>query len=458
MTDGPTPDSPQPAGRDPARPRRDRRSRAVGWGTSDILRAAALIIVFYLLLRLVWFANSLVFIVFLGILFGLAISVAVDGLERWRIPRGVGAALTAIGFFALLAGFGALMAPTLHEQGGELRRRLPEAIEQFEGWVERQRGGALGFLVRGLIPDAARDRDTADATRGAGAADSVAGDSAEREIAERDSAERDERGASADSAAPDAIADDETVDPGEEPGISFRERLTDQLGGVSNYFFRVLSSTIAVISGLALIIFLAIFIAADPDLYHRGLLHLFPHQIRRRIGEVSSATASMLRRWLLTQLIGMVVIGVVTTVALLILGVESAFALGLLAGLLEFIPTIGPVIAAVPAVAMGFLDSPQTALYVAIAYLLIQFLESNLLMPMLMHEGVNIPPAMSIVFQALMAILFGFLGLVVAVPLLAAALVPIKMLYVEDVVGDEVTVPGEEDDDEEREDADDGDA
>jgi predicted PurR-regulated permease PerM len=154
----------------------------------------------------------------------------------------------------------------------------------------------------------------------------------------------------------------------------------------------------------------------------------------------------MLRRWLITQLIGMATIGVVTTIVLLALDVEGAFALGFLAGLLEFVPTIGPILSAVPALAMAFLDSPEKALYVALAYLAIQFVESNLLMPLLMHEGVDIPPALSIVFQALMALLFGFMGLLVAVPLLAAVMVPIKMLYVEDVVGDDVIVPGEEED------------
>jgi predicted PurR-regulated permease PerM len=97
---------------------------------------------------------------------------------------------------------------------------------------------------------------------------------------------------------------------------------------------------------------------------------------------------------------------------------------------------VGPILAAVPAIAMGFLDSPEKALTVGLAYLVIQQLEGHVLIPMLMKEGMDLPPALTIVAQAVMALLFGFLGLMVAVPLLAVVIVPIKLLYVEGVVGD----------------------
>jgi predicted PurR-regulated permease PerM len=193
-----------------------------------------------------------------------------------------------------------------------------------------------------------------------------------------------------------------------------------------------------------IIIFLSIYIGADPETYHRGLMHLFPQRSRKRAGEVLSAMATVLRRWLVTQLIAMVAIGVVSTILLLALRVKAAFALGMLAGLFEFIPTVGPLLSAVPAIAMGFLDSPQKALYVIIAYWGIQFLENHLLIPLLMKGGVDIPPVLTILAQALMALVFGFLGLMVAVPLLAAIMVAVKMLYVEGVVGDRVAVVKEQ--------------
>jgi predicted PurR-regulated permease PerM len=130
----------------------------------------------------------------------------------------------------------------------------------------------------------------------------------------------------------------------------------------------------------------------------------------------------------------------VTSIALLVLRVRAPFALGVLAGLLEFIPTVGPILSAVPAVAMGFLDSPEKALYVVMAFVGIQFAENHLLIPLLMKGGVDVPPALTILSQALMALLFGFLGLMCAVPVLAATMVAVKLLYVEGVVGEEVPV------------------
>jgi predicted PurR-regulated permease PerM len=216
------------------------------------------------------------------------------------------------------------------------------------------------------------------------------------------------------------------------------------VNGVTRFLFPFLSSTLAVVSGFLIIVFLAIYIGAEPEMYRRGIMHLFPHEQRERAGEVLSAIASVLRKWLVTQLIAMVAIGAVSTIVLAVIGVKASFALGVLAGLLEFVPTIGPIMSALPAIAMGFVDSPEKALWVAIAYWGIQFFENHLLIPLLMKGGVNLPPALTILAQALMALVFGFLGLMCAVPLLAATMVAVKMLYVEGVVGDPQMGTGED--------------
>ena len=209
---------------------------------------------------------------------------------------------------------------------------------------------------------------------------------------------------------------------------------------MGRYLFSFLSSTVAVVGGLLLILFTAIYIGAEPDLYHKGLLHLFPHEARSRADEVLDAIGFTLRRWLVAQLIMMVSIGVATAIGLSLLGVKAALALGLIAGLLEFIPMLGPILSAVPGIAMAFLDSPQKALFVALVYWGVQFLEGHILQPLLMKRGVDLPPVVTLVGLSLMAIVFGFLGMLVAVPVLAAVMVAIKMLYVEDVVGDDIQV------------------
>ena len=247
-----------------------------------------------------------------------------------------------------------------------------------------------------------------------------------------DASRQDTARASGDSAAPS----DTTAGAGSQ----LRQRLMTQLSGIRRYLFPFLSSTVAAIGGLILIIFLAIYIAADPQTYHDGLMKLFPRPSRTRAGEVLSAMALGLRKWLVTQLIAMVAIGTVTTVVLLALRVKAAVALGVIAGLLEFIPTVGPILSAIPAIAMAFVDSPEKALAVVIAYVLIQFFENHILIPLLMKQGVDVPPALTIITQALMALVFGFIGLLVAVPALVATMVAVKMLYVEGVVGEEVDI------------------
>jgi predicted PurR-regulated permease PerM len=378
-----------------------RHNRTVGWRSRDIVRTAALVLAMYLFLRLIWFANALFLTVFLGMLFAIAISAGVDRLQRWGLPRGIGAALIVVTFFGVLFGFGAWMAPTLREQGAELRIKLPEAVDRMEEWLNRRQNGMFGVLLGGtetVRPAGSRTTaatpPTADTTAAAQAAPS-----------------------------PDS----------EKTAPSLKGRITSQMGDASQYLFPFLTHTVAAVGGFLLIIFLSIYLAADPELYRRGALALVPARRRLQGAEVMDRIAMVLRKWLVTQLVAMAVIGTVTTVALLVLRVKAAFALGLLAGLFEFIPTVGPLLSAVPAIGMGFLDSPEKAVVVAGVYVAIQFLENHVLIPLLMKGGMDLPPALTVVTQALLALVFGFLGLMVAVPLLATVLVTIQVLYVQEL-------------------------
>ncbi|HSF38986.1 MAG TPA: AI-2E family transporter [Thermoanaerobaculia bacterium] len=415
------PVAPAPA-RPPQAPAVRPLEREPGWKNLDILRAAALVMGLYLAIRLLWFAHELVFLTFLGVLFGLAVARGTDRLERFRIPRSVGATLIVFGFLGLLVAFGTWTAPTLREQSNELRRQLPEALGRAEAWLDQHRTGLLGQL----IPGAAQDAENAAARPPAAPAPPTASGEPARPQP------RQETGAPAEAPAGESEAgssDQLSSIPG---------NLSGQLGAVTRYLFSFLSSTVAVLGGLLLILFLAIYIGASPDLYRKGLLHLFPHQARPRAREVLSAIGATLQRWLVSQLIAMLVIGAITTIGLMFLDVEAALALGILAGLLEFIPMLGPFLAAIPAVAMGFLDSPQKALTVVILYTVIQFIENHLLIPLLMKQGVDLPPALTLIGLALMGLVFGFIGMLVAVPFLAAVMVAVKLIYVEDVVGDDV--------------------
>src|SRR4051812_22069820 len=260
----------------------------MGWRSKDIIRTAALVLAMYIGAQLLWAANPLFLIAFLGTLFGLAIGAGVDRLQRFRIPRGAGAAIIVVTFFSLLVGFGLWVAPTLRAQSAELRRKLPESIDRLEQWASGKHG-LVGMLLHNA-PQPAAAAGSASSGTAAARSDSVANTPVGPL-----------------PVAPAAVPDSQPT---------LRQRFSQQMSGATKYFFPFLSSTIAGVAGLLLIIFLSIYIAADPDLYHRGLMHLFPHQARKRAGEVLSAIATVLRKWLVTQLIAMAVIGSVSTILL----------------------------------------------------------------------------------------------------------------------------------------------
>ena len=399
----------------------DPGDRRPGWKTRDVLRTLAVVAGFYIALQLLWVGRSIVLLTFLGVLFGVALTAGVDWLQRRRVPRGLGAVLIVLAFLGVLAGLGALTAPSITGQLRDLKTQLPAAIGKIQRWVKERQEGVTEVLEQ-VSPEAvARGGGQAggDTTSGAG------GQSSEPKQAKP--------------------GQQQTEKPaGEEKQPSVGQGVADQIGGVARHLFGFASSTVAVLGGLLLILFVAIFVAIDAETYQDGLMHLFPHKARRRAREVLSATAGMLRRWLFTQFISMVLVGVLTAVVLMIMGIEAAVALGIIAGILEFVPIAGPIMASVPAIAMGFLDGPEKALYVALAYVAIQQIESNVLYPLLMKKGLELPPVLTIFTQGMLATVFGFIGLLVAVPMLAAAMVPIKMLYVRDVVGDDVKLPGED--------------
>jgi predicted PurR-regulated permease PerM len=405
----------------PAVPRRQ-----PGWRSADVLRATALVFGLYFTLRLLWLAHVLFLTAFLGLLFGLAVARGAGYLQRLHIPRGLGAAILVFGAYALLYGIFAVSAPKLSAQFGELRTRLPEATDKVEGWFAQHGDGIVGQMLNGAGGGApAPAAGPAPATSKAPAAPAAPGTGARAP------------GPAPATTPPHPAPAPASPRPGTPAkGSPLRTALTRQLGTVSHYLFPFLSSTLEVLAGLLLITFIAIYVGAEPEVYHGGLLALVPHASRARAVEVLEAVGTALRKWLLTQFIAMLSIGVIWWIALAVIGVKAALSLAVIAGLLEFVPTIGPILSAVPAIAMGFLDSPQKALLVFFVYTAIQMIEGHLLIPILMKEGVDIPPVLTLLAQAVLAFVFGFLGLVVAVPLLAALLVGIRMLYVEGVVGE----------------------
>ena len=382
----------------------DARHR-VALPTRDVVRVLAIIFGFYVGIRLLWIAHPVLFLFFLGVLFGLPIAQGADWFEARKIPRGAGVAIILTVFLGLLIGGGVGMAPILRAQSRELQQRLPEAMDKIDAWLGHRANGVLGILF---------NESSVDSTRAAPA------------VAVLKDSTRSETVVSATSGT--VLRTSTTRADTVALGGDLRREIAKQFRGAQRSFLSVLTSTFAITGAFLLVLFIAAYVGLDPALYHGGILQLVPRRERDRAALTLTRLATTLRRWLVTQLIAMVVIGAVTTVFLFMLHVKAALPLGILAGVSKFIPIVGSIFAAIPAVAMAFIDSPHKALLVAVGYIVIQFVENHVLVPVLMKRGVDLPPAMTLGIQALMSVLFGFLGLLVAVPLLAAILTVVRTM------------------------------
>lgn len=206
----------------------------------------------------------------------------------------------------------------------------------------------------------------------------------------------------------------------------------------------VFTGVFGVFANLAIVLFIAIYLAAQPYLYVNGFVTLFPKARRGRICEVLNRIGDTLGLWLMGKMLSMVIVGTVTAVSLTLLDVPLALVLGVVAGLFEFIPYLGPILAGVPAVLIAFSQDPTLALYVLLLFVAIQIAEGYFLQPMIERRTVSLPPAMTIGMQVLLALPFGLLGVALATPLTATIVVLVAMLYVQDVLDDQVTPPGGE--------------
>jgi predicted PurR-regulated permease PerM len=193
----------------------------------------------------------------------------------------------------------------------------------------------------------------------------------------------------------------------------------------------VATGTLRALSTAVLIVLMGVYLAIDLDLYRRGLLRLFPVQRRAPVGEAVDAAGAALTRWMLGQVVLMVVVGAVTATGLALLGMPMALVLGLLAGLLEFVPFFGPVVSGLLAVLVAFPLGPQMALYVGLLVLAIQQLENHLLVPLVQRWAVELPPVLSLGAVLVFGTLFGITGVVFGTPLMVLAMVLVRVLYVE---------------------------
>lgn len=203
------------------------------------------------------------------------------------------------------------------------------------------------------------------------------------------------------------------------------------------------TATFGAAANAFIIAVIGIYIAFTPRVYVSGMLKLLPRSFRPRGEEVLASLGQAMRWWLVGRLSSMAVVGILTTAGLLLIGQPLALVLGVIAALFSFIPFLGPVISAVPAVLAGLTQGLSMAGWVLAVYAAVQLLESNLITPLIERKAVMLPPAFVISAQVISGVLLGFFGILLATPLTVLATVLVQMLYVEGVLGEDVTVLGD---------------
>jgi predicted PurR-regulated permease PerM len=214
---------------------------------------------------------------------------------------------------------------------------------------------------------------------------------------------------------------------GEGSAGGFGSELWSRIGGV-------FSSTFGVLANVFILLVTALYLAATPEVYMRNALRLVPPARRERYSEIARKLGSSLRWWFVGRFSSMAVTGLLTGLGLWIAQVPMALTLGLIAGVLSFVPFAGPIAASIPGILVAWVQGPTTALYALIVYVAVQLLESNLVTPLIERRAVSVPPALLVGGQLLFGSLYGFWGVLWATPLIVVVMVLVQHLYIEDVL------------------------
>lgn len=215
---------------------------------------------------------------------------------------------------------------------------------------------------------------------------------------------------------------------------SLTQNVQTWLDGLIGNFFDLFSSTLGIVLNSLLVIVVTIMLLANPTPYRQTFLLMFPAFYRQRIQTILKKCEKNLGGWAVGILFNMAIIAILSGIGLWALGIRLPLANSLLAGILTFIPNLGPVLSVVPPTAMALLDTPWKALAVIILYILIQQIESNILTPVVMERQVSLLPAITLLSQVAFAVFFGVLGLFLALPITVVAQVWLKEIIVKDIL------------------------
>jgi predicted PurR-regulated permease PerM len=225
---------------------------------------------------------------------------------------------------------------------------------------------------------------------------------------------------------------------GPEWGRDFAQWLFSDQGRFLSHAQFLLGGASTLLTGALVIVFLGILFAFDPTSYRESLVLLVKQSYRVRTRAVMDEMGNVMRLWLVGQLIRIILMTLCVWIALYLIGLPGPFVLGLQAGLSNFIPYLGPIVAAIPIALVAMPLGGSLLIWAVVVYTIIQSIEGYVIGPLIQRQAVEIPPAWTLVAIVLLGALFGVMGIALAMPLVAIGRVAIIRFYVEDYLGDDL--------------------
>ena len=340
-------------------------------------------VLFAALLVGTWHFASTLFLIFAGVLLGVALYAMSNLLGRaTELPHSLRLATICLVLLALLSGVIFLGGATIAQQATTLGGTIKSQVVNVKAFLEKY-GVDTSYLDIGNLAAAPAGPSTSEA-------------------------------------------------PPTQHNLPSAGTIASSGGAILSQTWKIVLGTVGAVGNFFIVVFLGLCFAAQPGVYRRGLIYMAPARRRANVAIVVDRIGETLQRWLIAQMITMFAVFLITWLGLALIGIPSSFILGVQAGLLTFIPTVGALIGGLIVVLASLASGWIAALSAFLLFLGIHALESYFLTPMLQRQALEIPPATLFAFQILLGVVFGIWGLALALPLMAVGKVVINFLHEDD--------------------------
>ncbi|MES2030520.1 MAG: AI-2E family transporter [Pseudomonadota bacterium] len=342
---------------------------------------------FAILIGFAWYFSGTLFLIFAGVLLGVALNALTELFGRFMGgPHPMRLAMVCIVLAGMLVGVMYLGGSTIANQAKTLSGTLKSQVVNVKTYLEQHGVDTSYFDFNGITSDTPAEPGTSPATS----------------------------------------------TPKSGSGLPSAGAIASSGGAIVSQTLKILLGTVGAVGNFFIVLFLGLSFAAQPSVYRKGLLHLTPPKRRGPMTVIVDRISDTLQRWLIAQMITMIVVGAITWIGLKLIGIPSAFILGVQAGLLAFIPTVGALLGGLIVVLASLASGWVAAASAFALFMGVHALESYILTPILQRQALDIPPATLFAFQILLGVVFGVWGLALALPVLAIVKVVIDFMREED--------------------------